>query len=1084
MVTRTSSTRRTPAFSATQSSVQPSPTIKSIVVTDSNYVDLDDTAINTSGGYIKIKGYGFTANSLVLFNGANVTNTYVSSTEYRAVIPATSVGTYNVMVFNNNIGAIYTAASVSGFPTWTQSSYTYYTLTVNVQLLATGDGTLTYSLYSGTLPTGLTLSANGLISGTATGDSVTTDLVILVNDAQNQTTQQTVTLTIISSDTYWKSTSLLLTGENSAIAANTAYNVDSSNINSVITVNGDSTPTRYSPFASPTSSDGSTFFDGTGDYLTVADSASLRIGTSSFTIEGWFYATSVSGQRGILAKGSTGETTGWEVRIDGASGGQLATTFSSSVVKGTTVLSANTWYHFALVRNGTAVNLYLNGTSEATSTKTDDFSQTDNLYIGNSRTVGQVFQGYISNIRITKQALYTANFTPSTTSLTTTSQSANAANVLLLTSQSNASFDNNRIVDLSSNTTSNLNFTRTGTPTVSTFSPYGTNWSYYDDGASILGVPANSQYTIGTANFTLECWVNFCSFTNAFIATSHQTGGMFSWSANANGYLASAWNTNGGSSTTYTNFNLASNPLSLGVWYHVAVVRNGTELAMYINGVKNATTLTLSAGTNIGSYGGAKTWYIGGSSDRTNKGNLYISNFRHVVNTAIYTSNFTPSTSPLTAVSNTKILICQDNRFKDNSPIGATLTQDTSVPRVARPGPFAESVAWSFDNNQVGSYYFNGSTDYYRVPTATTALGLSTGDWTVEFWIYYNSVATNGTTALDFRTSGGGSSQIKPTIYLATASNLSFTTSNTNRITQTGMIAGQWYHVAVVKNSGNTKMYINGTANATTYADTNDYGTSSQLSIGTVGDSPGFAGTFMNGYISDIRVVKGTAVYTGNFTPTTTPLTAVANTTLLLNAKSSGVLDYTGQHALITSGNSRVSTTQTKFGNRSLYFDGSGDYIQAVSMFNPLGVSTGDFTIEGWLYTTTVATGRKTICATRTSASDTTTGRFSVYANTANLEFFSASANVVFGGTISTNTWTHFAVTRSSGNVRLFLSGTQVGSTTSYTASLPSNLALTVGGNAAGTESWNGYLDELRITKGYARYVANFTVPSNEYPQL
>lgn len=145
MVTRTSSTRRTPAFSATQSSVQPSPTISSIVVTDSNYVDLDDTAIGPTGGYIKIKGYGFSANSLVLFNGANVTNTFISSTEYRAVIPATSAGTYNVMVFNNNIGAIYTGASISGFPSFTYTSYAYTSLDVNIQLLATGDGTLTYS---------------------------------------------------------------------------------------------------------------------------------------------------------------------------------------------------------------------------------------------------------------------------------------------------------------------------------------------------------------------------------------------------------------------------------------------------------------------------------------------------------------------------------------------------------------------------------------------------------------------------------------------------------------------------------------------------------------------------------------------------------------------------------------------------------------------------------------------------------------------------------------------------------------------------------------------------------------------------
>ena len=71
-----------------------------------------------------------------------------------------------------------------------------------------------------------------------------------------------------------------------------------------------------------------------------------------------------------------------------------------------------------------------------------------------------------------------------------------------------------------------------------------------------------------------------------------------------------------------------------------------------------------------------------------------------------------------------------------------------------------------------------------------------------------------------------------------------------------------------------------------------------------------------------------------------------------------------------------------------------------------------------------------------------------------------------------------FRSTRSSGNVRLFLSGTQVGSTTSYTATMPSSVNITIGDNSAGTESWNGYLDELRITKGYARYVANFTAPT------
>ena len=1054
------------------------PIITSYTVTDASYNNLDDTAVNTSGGYIKINGTNFSSSNLqVYINGSLVTSTYVSATEVRVVVPALAAGTYNIMMFNDSVGAIYTSFVTSGFPTWTTSSYVSYSFNVSVQLVASGDAPLTYSLYSGTLPTGLSLSSSGLISGTAVADSVTTDLVFLVNDAQNQTTQQTVSLTINSSDTYFKYNSLLLSGETTI--ANYSVYEDSSTLGSAVTVNGDSTPSRFSPFSSPTASDGSLYVDGTGDYLTYADSASLRIGTSSFTIEGWFYATSVSGQRGIIAKGGTGQTTGWEIRIDGASGGQLASTFSSTVIKGTTVLSTNTWYHFALVRNGTAVNLYLNGVSEGSGTRSDDFSQTENMYIANSRPVNQPFQGFISNVRITKQALYTSTFTPSTSALTTTSQGATENNVIYLGCQTNISFDNNKIVDLASSTTRDTLFTKTGTPSIASFSPYGTNWSYYDDGASILGVPANGQYTIGTSNFTIECWVNLCSYTNAQIVTSHQSGGMFSWSVSATGYLASAWNTSGGSSTSYTSFNLTTNPLSLGVWYHIAVVRVATEIAMYINGVKNSTTLTLAANTNIGSYGGAKTWYIGGGSDRGSKGNLYISNFRHVVGTAVYTSNFTPSTSPLTAITNTKILICQDNRFKDNSSIGATLTADTSVPRVARPGPFVESSSWSFDNNQVGSYYFNGSSDYYRIATATTALGLSTGNWTVEFWIYWNSVASGA--AIDMRTSGGGASQTKFTTFLSSSGNFSFLTSNTNRITQ-AVTVGQWYHIAIVKNSGSTKMYVNGTANATTYTDTNDYGSSSQLTLGSVGDTPG--SNWMNGYISDIRVVVGTAVYTGNFTPTTTPLTAIANTTLLLNGESAGILDYTGQHAIITSGNSRVSGTQEKYGSRSLYFDGTSDYLTIVSMFNPLGISTGDFTIEGWLYTTTVAAGKRTICATRTTAADTTAGRFSLYVNAAALEFYSGSAAVVSAGTVVVNTWTHFAVTRNSGSVRLFLNGTQVGSTTSYTGSFPSNIAVTVGDNAAGTESWNGYLDELRITKGYARYVANFTIPSSAYPQL
>jgi hypothetical protein len=280
-------------------------------------------------------------------------------------------------------------------------------------------------------------------------------------------------------------------------------------------------------------------------------------------------------------------------------------------------------------------------------------------------------------------------------------------------------------------------------------------------------------------------------------------------------------------------------------------------------------------------------------------------------------------------------------------------------------------------------------------------------------------------------------------------------------------------------------MYLDGVQTGASYTDSDSY-PGGTVRIGQAND--GVSTRFFPGYFYNMRLVVGTAVYTSNTTISTTPLNAITGTRLLLRALP-GVYDTTGQVTLLTSGSAEKRTTTQKFGTGSIFFDGSGDYVTAIAnsasgIADPFGFNTGDFTMEGWLYTTTVATGRKTIFASRATATDTTTGRFSVYANTANLEFFSASANVAFGGTITTNTWTHFAVTRSSGNVRLFLSGTQVGSTTSYTASMPSSVNITIGDNSAGTESWNGYLDDLRITKGYARYVANFTPPTVAFLSL
>jgi len=180
------------------------PAVTGLTVTDSSYNALTSTAVSLSGGYIKLAGSGFTSGATVYVNGVAATSTtFVSGIEVRAQVPAFAAGTYSVMVFNSSgLGAIYANGVVySAAPSWTSSSYNNPNTgnVVNVQLLATGDVPLTYSLQAGsTLPTGVTLSSTGLVSGTATGisSSTTVTFTVVVTDPQSQSAPQLISLSL------------------------------------------------------------------------------------------------------------------------------------------------------------------------------------------------------------------------------------------------------------------------------------------------------------------------------------------------------------------------------------------------------------------------------------------------------------------------------------------------------------------------------------------------------------------------------------------------------------------------------------------------------------------------------------------------------------------------------------------------------------------------------------------------------------------------------------------------------------------------------------------------------------------------
>lgn len=201
--------------------------------------------------------------------------------------------------------------------------------------------------------------------------------------------------------------------------------------------------------------------------------------------------------------------------------------------------------------------------------------------------------------------------------------------------------------------------------------------------------------------------------------------------------------------------------------------------------------------------------------------------------------------------------------------------------------------------------------------------------------------------------------------------------------------------------------------------------------------------------------------------------------------------DETGNQ-WVAGNQAKISTTQSKFGGSSLLLDGSSDYIDcSPSDTSLLAFGTGDFTIEAWIYVASLST-RFVILDSRTSGLNSGV-MFHVGAEAYNgaliLEMRSpgyAGGNATPGGVVPLNTWTHVAVTREGNFYHFFVNGVLQssgvngsGSGWNYT-----NGRYRIGyvndNNAA--YSANGYIDELRVTKGVARYTANFTPPTAPFP--
>lgn len=633
---------------------------------------------------------------------------------------------------------------------------------------------------------------------------------------------------------------------------------------------------------------------------------------------------------------------------------------------------------------------------------------------------------------------------------------------------------NNTFLDSSTN---NFAVTRNGNTTQGTFNafsrPNGYWGNYFDGTGDYLTVPSSTNLAFGTGDFTIECWVYFNSTTGTFVpfAQSDAIGA----STNNKWFFALGSNTlrlqthSSGGFTCTTPFNPA-----VGTWYHVAAVRSSGTILLFISGASGTVTTTgtpsgYDLGQNGVSIGGMSTpYYLNG----------YISNFRLLKGTALYTSSFTPSTTPLTEITNTQLLTCQSNRFLDNSTNAFAITP-TGDARTITYSPFYNPTAYLPQING-GGMFFDATGDYLDL-TGSSNLAFGTGDWTIELWYYTNTVASD---RIIYDSRPAGTQGAYPTIYQSGTS-LFFLANSANLITSSGTIAtGTWYHILVSKVSGQTRMFLNGTQQGSTYTDSINY--LNGASRPRIGDGGVTAGSGVFGYISNLRVVKGSGVT--SVTVPTAPLTPITDTQLLLNGTNASFIDNT-TNLTIETVNTSISTSQSKYGGSSMSFNGTSTYAR---IYTPTGdgarvVGTlGDFTVEAWV-NPTVVNVQQTIFIVNSNTTSyagcrldiNTTGGVQLLVSTSG----SAHAiNTASSVAIPSGAWTHLAVVRQGPSYIVYFNGSPVvtSTTVTITTAVIAGTISAIGAlfNSSWSGFFNGYISDFRTTN-YARYLGVFTPPTS-----
>ena len=372
--------------------------------------------------------------------------------------------------------------------------------------------------------------------------------------------------------------------------------------------------------------------------------------------------------------------------------------------------------------------------------------------------------------------------------------------------------------------------------------------------------------------------------------------------------------------------------------------------------------------------------------------------------------------------------------------VSLMLDGESLVDQSANARTFTASVGASVStaNKKFGnsSIYCTGSTSYIYNSSFNSSFS---GDFTIEFWAYHNSFGSSNALIVIGNESSGrhvmfinGSGKVAVDLYFTGTIGTFNTTIST----------GTWNHYVLTRSGTTVKLFVNGTLDSTTVSVSGTFGNGNGVYIGAVSSAVNGS----NAYFDDIRITSGISRYAASFTPPAAPLSLPGRITDLTTNKVIGTL-----------------TNGPTYSAGSLVFYGTNDYITSPTstLFN---FATGDFTVEMWVYPTSVKTF--SLLDFRINETNPNGNAFVIGTSASNLWVVYQNGNQITGPTVVANQWTQVVVNRVGTAVKMFLNGAQIGSTWTTSNSFTDGAFVLGTDYPLNARFFQGRLSSVKIYKG------------------